>query len=102
MELGLLIKECRERRGFSQKFLSKKSGYTTGTIAAWEEGVLKPSPGAVRDISVALGMPDEMLFFLAIDTDKLTGIDKDLAEALKRTTLDLLGAIKPESEIKGN
>jgi hypothetical protein len=44
----------------------------------------------VEKIAIALNVPVSLLFFLAADKGDLSGIDKELADRLAGTVLDLL------------
>lgn len=49
-----------------------------------------PSMSAMQAIANALGMPLNVLIFLAADEKELTGINQELKEKLSRAALELL------------
>ena len=98
MDLGTAIKTCRVRRKMTQQFLADSAGISVGYLSMLENNRRDPCLSVVEHIAASLGLPLLMLFFLAADQSELQGADKELAGALARTTLDLLGAIKPNTE----
>lgn len=41
-QIGKKIREARELRGYTQRELAKMIGVSTGTVAAWEQGIHAP------------------------------------------------------------
>ena len=46
----LLLKDIREQLGISQEDLARKLGVSFGTVNRWENGKVKPSKLAVRQL----------------------------------------------------
>lgn len=57
MSIGERIKTEREKRGMSQRALSKSSGISQPTISAIESSTKSPSTETIRLIANALGCP---------------------------------------------
>lgn len=55
MTIGDRIREARQRREWTQRKLSWKSGYSIPSISDWECGRYKPSERAIRALEAALG-----------------------------------------------
>lgn len=54
-EVGLRVKEMRERAGLSQNRLAKRAGCAQSTLSAIESTTKKPSTETLRGIARALG-----------------------------------------------
>jgi transcriptional regulator with XRE-family HTH domain len=62
MELGLRIRELRERAGLSQPELAERAGQSLRSIQNWEQGHRRPKVDAILGIASALGVPlDELM-----------------------------------------
>ena len=58
----LKLKECRERRGVSQKALAQAIGVNETTIIRWEKQRTHPNTGQLAALSKALNVSfDELL-----------------------------------------
>lgn len=92
MNLGAAIKLCRTRRKLSQSELSKRCDCSVSYLSMLENGLRDPALSVVERIASGLGIPVQILFFLASDRDELTGMDKELAGQLARLALELLSS----------
>lgn len=90
MNIGHAIKLCRASRHLSQAQLSALTGYSTSHLSLIENNKRDPSLSTIEKIAVALNVPLGILFFLAADSNDLSGIDKELAGSLSRMVLELL------------
>lgn len=57
-QLGLLVKLCRERRGWTQEQLAKALDLSRTAVAHLEQGFRVPEPGSLRRLCEHLGLPD--------------------------------------------
>lgn len=57
-DLGRVLFDAREAKGWSQEQLSRVSGVSRVTISKWETGQIDaPKMGTVRKLAAALGLP---------------------------------------------
>ena len=57
-----LIRETRQRRGWTQQELADRAGVGRKTIVRWEAGETTPDPWQVRAVASALGIATEEAF----------------------------------------
>lgn len=96
MSLGSAIQLCRLKRKLTQSQLAKRAGCSVSYLSMLENSErADPTLSKVTKIAEALGVPIEILFFLAADRGQLSGIDKGLAGQLAIAALDLLN--EPEN-----
>lgn len=60
--LGQRIKRIRLKKGFTQKSLAEKAGFTSGQISCYEREVRKPSVDNFFYICEALGVSMDELY----------------------------------------
>lgn len=61
-DLGRMLFEARERKGWSQERLSRESGISRATISKWESGQVEtPKMATTRKLADALDVPVEAL-----------------------------------------
>jgi transcriptional regulator with XRE-family HTH domain len=90
MNLGNAIQMCRVRKQWSQSELAERAGCSVSYLSMLENSKRDPTLSTVQKISDALGVPIEILFFLAADNGELAGINKELAGQLAMTALELI------------
>lgn len=90
MNIGRAIKLCRSQRGWTLAELGKLAGIAPSHLSMVERGERDPSMTSVETISKALGIPVNVLVFLAADTSELSGITEDLKEKLSHAAIELL------------
>lgn len=90
MNLGQAIKLCRIKRKISQAVLAERAECSVSYLSLLENNQRDPTLSTLRNISSALNMPLEILFFLASERDEIKGMDKTLSAELARTALELL------------
>jgi transcriptional regulator with XRE-family HTH domain len=67
LDLGIRVKEWRDKRGFTQEELATKSEVTQGMIYKIEKGLTVPSIPVVQRIAAALNIPVSLLIEPNID-----------------------------------
>jgi transcriptional regulator with XRE-family HTH domain len=90
MNVGQAIKMCRTRRGISQTDLALKANCSVSYLSMLENNKRDPTLSTITNISIALRVPVGILFFLASEREELNGMEKELANELARTALELL------------
>lgn len=80
--IGSTIKLCRDRRKLSQKDLAEKSGLSVSYLSLIEQGKRTANLEVLESIAAGLGLPLNVLIFLASDKSELAGIDETIAEKL--------------------
>ena len=93
MTIGSAIQLCRVKRKLTQAQLAKRAGCSVSYLSMLENSErADPSLSKVTQIAEALGVPIEILFFLAADKGQLAAVDKELAGQLAIAALELLDA----------
>ncbi len=59
--VGEKIREARQQRGWSQRFLAEKLGVTSVAIVYWETGRSVPRAHRMREVAMLLGLQLEDL-----------------------------------------
>jgi transcriptional regulator with XRE-family HTH domain len=91
MNIGNAIHLCRVKKKMTQGELAKLANCSTSYLSMLENSErVDPKLSTVKSIADALGMPVELLFFLASEKGEVTGIDKELAGQLAMAALELL------------
>ena len=99
-QLGLRVKGCRKKSGFSQEELADRVGAATSTIAHAESGTSKPSLPLLVKIARELGVSIDQLLCDSLPIAQ-TYLEKDIADLLadcsaeeKRMIRDIIAATK--------
>jgi transcriptional regulator with XRE-family HTH domain len=96
MNIGSAIQLARSTRKLSQAELAKRAGISVSYLSLLERGKRDPPVSTVSRISEALGIPVELLFFLAAErAGEVKGISKELAGQLAYAALELLNEPEP-------
>ena len=60
--MGAKIRECRERKGLSQKELADALGIDQSAVSNWERGLSEPTAFNIRRLADLLGVKPGDLF----------------------------------------
>lgn len=66
MKIGNSIKSVRSQRGLSQVELAQKTGLAQNVISRIERDVHKPNDETLKKVSEALGVPEDVFYYLAL------------------------------------
>ena len=89
MVSGDLIREARQRAGYSQAELGRRLGRSQSEIARWERGAVQPSLERVREIVRTCGC--DLTFSLSTrDDSNVTIIDEHLRMSVAERFEDLM------------
>jgi transcriptional regulator with XRE-family HTH domain len=67
MNIGFAVKELRTYARMSQKELAKRSKLTQGYISNVEHGKQQPTTKVIKRICVALGVPVDIIWIMALE-----------------------------------
>lgn len=90
MNLGNAIQMCRVRKDWNQSELAERAGCSVSYLSMLENSKRDPTLSTVQKIAGALGVPIEILFFLAAEKGELAGVNKELAGQLAMTALEII------------
>jgi transcriptional regulator with XRE-family HTH domain len=90
VDVGRAIKLCRLHKGWTLTELGSRAGIGGSHLSMIERNQRDPSVKTVQSIANAIGMPLNVLLFLAADAQELLGISEELKEKLSRAALELL------------
>lgn len=90
MNLGRAVKLCRTGRGLTQADLAKRAQISPATVSLIETGERDASLATIKNIAMALGMPLEILVFLASDQGELSGLPDALRQMLSDVAMGVL------------
>ena len=91
MQIGKTIRLCRNKKGWTQAELSKRTGITVPHLSMLENDVRDPSMDSMKALANAFDLPLNVLIFLASEPEDLVGLSEELKEKLSRAALSLLG-----------
>ena len=66
MNLGKAIRELRKHAGLSQEELAKKADITQGALSQMERGK-RPGSQTMRKLSVALDVPESLIYVMGLE-----------------------------------
>lgn len=95
MDYGKALRIARAAAGLQQQELAKKAGLTPGYISLVEMGRRKPSSGALRKLSRALGIPAHLLTLLATEPEDADLLDQREIESIGNALLRLVLNTRP-------
>lgn len=99
MNIGNAIQLCRVKRKLTQAALAKRAQLSVSYLSMLENSErADPTLSKINQIAQGLGVPVEILFFLAADKGDLSGLDKELAGQLAMAALDLLNEPEPPQQ----
>jgi transcriptional regulator with XRE-family HTH domain len=90
LDYGKALRIARAAAGLQQQELAKKAGLTPGYISLVEMGRRNPSPGALRKLSRALGIPPHVLTLLATESEDTDLLDQREIESIGNALLRLV------------
>ena len=90
MNLGNAIRVCRAHRGLTQAKLAKEAGISLSYLSLLEHNKRDANVSTLEAIARGLGIPLNLLFFLASDSDALQGLPEDVQDRLSSVLLRLL------------
>lgn len=67
MNIGLVIKELRQKRKISQQKLSKTLEITQGYLSLIEKGEREPGIDLINKTAYCFGIPEQLIFLLACE-----------------------------------
>ena len=90
MNLGNAIRVCRAHRGLTQAKLAKEAGISVSYLSLLEHDKRDANVSTLEAIARGLGIPLNLLFFLASDSEALQGLPEDVQDRLSSVILRLL------------
>lgn len=90
MNVGRAIKLCRSQRGWTLAELGKRTSMVPSYLSMIERNDRDPSLATMEAIAKAIGLPLNVLIFLAAEPNDLLGVSDELKEKLSRAALELL------------
>lgn len=90
MNVGWAVRLCRTGRGLTQSALAKKANLSAATVSLIESGERDASLTTLRNLAIALGVPLEILVFLASDQRELSGLSDDVRKILSEAAMSVL------------
>ncbi len=90
MNIGRAVKLCRTGKGLTQAKLAKLAHVSAATISLIETSERDASLSTLKSIALALGVPLEILVFLASDHGELSGLPDGLRQVLSETAMGAL------------
>lgn len=82
-----------------QKDLARAAGISISYLSLLERNERDPSFSTVQRIAAALGVPVNILVFLAAEPHELSGLDQSLVEKMSFIVLTLLDASEPQQTL---
>lgn len=100
MNIGQAIQLARSKRQMTQAMLAKRAGISVSYLSMLERGRRDPPLSTLKQVSAALVMPLEILFFLGAEDGELGHLNRELAGQLAITALELLnGPIPSQAQL---
>lgn len=90
MNVGRAIRIARAHKGLTQSSLAEESGLSLSYVSLVEQGKREPSLSALKGLTAALGLPLNLLVFMASDSDEVVGVPQDVRDRLNTIVLRLL------------
>ena len=90
MQLGNAIKICRAHRSLTQAQLAEAAGISLSYLSLLEHDKRDVNVSTLEAIARGLGIPLNLLFFLASDRDALQGLPEDVRDRLSSVLMKLL------------
>ena len=97
MNLGKVIRLCRNQKDMSLEALSSKAGISVSYLSLLERGKRDPNFSTLEKISSGLDVPVSILVFLAAK-DELNKVSPELADKLANISLSLIQASSSQYE----
>lgn len=90
MNLGNAIKLIRTQSNLTQTELAEQAGISVSYLSMLERNKRDPNFSTLERIIDVLNVPMSIFVFLAADEDEISSIDRELAERLSVTALQLI------------
>jgi transcriptional regulator with XRE-family HTH domain len=97
MNLGKVIRLCRNQKDMSLEALSSKAGISVSYLSLLERGKRDPNFSTLEKISSGLDVPVSILVFLAAK-EELNKVSPELADKLANISLSLIQASSSQYE----
>ena len=97
--LGKTIKSIRARQDLTQSQLAERADLSVSYVSLIEQGKRVPGVDVLEKIARAMGVPFNILVFLASDKSELEGIDQEAAEKLSLLAMKLLEAKDDQAQV---
>lgn len=81
MNIGNAIKEIRKRKGMSQLQLANAADITQAAMSGIENGK-RPNPGTLEKLSKELGVPESLIYAMAMEKDDVPEEKRVLYDSL--------------------
>lgn len=99
-DLGLRVREIRERRGFTQEQLAEASDLSPDTIGRLERGNFSPSFDTMCKLAEGLNVPRAVLMVEDYDeADDLAVLIRRLPQPFRALAVSLLGALSVQAAL---
>lgn len=99
MNLGRAIQICRKHLCLTQAELAEKADISISYLSLIEKNKRDANLRTIENIAHAMRIPTSLLMFLAADNNELSGIDKELVDKIKYTTIKLIDAASEEPSL---
>lgn len=90
MNLGNTIKQARKNKGLKQNFFAEKCGITSSYLSQIENNVKDPNLSILKVISLNLGLPLPILFFLSLDDEDIQPQKKEAFQMISPAVKSLI------------
>ena len=90
MDIGSAIKTVRKKRGIQQKDLADICDISQTSISQIENGLKNPSPRNLERLCVALGIPEPMIYIVALQETDIPRSKKEVYKMLHSPMVDLI------------
>ena len=100
--IGRKILEKRQKKGYTIRDFSKKTGLSTSLLSQIERGIANPSVNALRSISESLDISLHSLFVVDIDNETLILRKKDRSKVYRENSKHIVFDILTPEYIHSN
>jgi len=90
MDIGLAIKTVRKKLGIQQKDLAQSCNLSQTSISQIENSLKKPSPKNLERLCQALGIPEPMIYIIALQETDIPYNKKEAYKVLHSSMVDLI------------
>lgn len=90
MRLGNAIKLCRTQLGKTQAELAKNAGISVSYLSLVEQDKRDPALSVITKLSNSLGIPVNLLIFLAAESTETSNLPEEIIEKLSSLIFKLL------------
>jgi transcriptional regulator with XRE-family HTH domain len=90
MNLGIVIKDIRKRRGQTQQEFASTCGITQTYLSQIENNGREPNLATLKDISTSLEIPLPILFFLSLNEDDISPEKRKAFEIINPSVKSLI------------